>query len=148
MNLDSWTGNTVDSPILFRTHPCSILLISDHPARSFNLQEKLRKSGCQLRQVAANVEAVASVSRQYYDVMVFDVSRPGPEIMELCREFETNPEWANIAAVVVMSAADLTCLVAKLGMTRPVYCLQNDNLLDKKLQQIMEQIHYLSYRYA
>ncbi len=148
MNLNRWASNVVDSPIRFITHPCSILLISDKPARSSDLQQKLEKKGCHIRRVAVNIDAVISASRQYYDVVVFDVSRPGAEIMDICREFETNPELANIAAVVITSGVDLACIVAKLGLTRPVYWLRNDDALDKKLLHIVEQIHYLSYRYA
>jgi DNA-binding response OmpR family regulator len=63
-----------------------ILLVEDEPGIALGLQDDLTIEGHQVEVVADGLLASARIARQEYDLLVLDVTLPGKDGFELCRE--------------------------------------------------------------
>jgi signal transduction histidine kinase/DNA-binding response OmpR family regulator len=82
---------TVSTESLAQMHPLKILLAEDHPTNQLVAQLLLSRLGYHCTTVANGLEALATVAREHFDVILLDVQMPELDGMEtarrLCAEY-------------------------------------------------------------
>jgi len=136
----------------YTTYPPSILIVTDCLLHALRLKRKLKNEGCQVDWTDTNPDGMATACRKYLDLIVLDLEGPGGP--EVCQKLRANPQVADVPVVILA-----TCGCAGGAMSGPpmgkVYCLSGahadgaaDPPVEAKLLGIIEQVHYLTYRYA
>ena len=138
----------------YTTYPPSILIVTDYLLHALRLKRRLENEGCQVDCTSTNPDGIATACRKYLDLIVLDLEGPGAGGSEVCRKLRADPQLTDVPVVILA-----TCSCAGEAMSGPpigkvYYCLSNaqargtDSSVEAKLLSIIEQLHYLTYRYA
>ena len=131
----------------YTSYPPSILLVADSVRHAGKLKQKLVGHGCQVYQADISSDEVAKARQKYFELIVFDIKRLDANSREVCRRIKTDPELADIP-MVILTAFNLTHEAFKLlNVGTPASYLVRDNSTEEKLTRIIEQTHYMTYRY-
>ena len=88
------------------------------------------------------------VGHTFFDVIVLEIERVDRNVAELCDKLTTDRELAIVPLVVVLPPGSGHASIAGLGISPPVHYLTWEAGVGTKLLQIIEEIHYLTDRYA
>ena len=128
-------------------YPPSILLIGDDASHALKLKQKLERNGLRVYQTDVSTDKLAKARQKYFELIVFDIKRLDANSREVCRRIKTDPELADIP-MVILTAFNLTHEAFKLlNVGTPASYLVRDNSTEEKLTRIIEQTHYMTYRY-
>ncbi len=138
----------------YTTYPPSILIVTDCWLYALRLKRRLENEGCQVDCTSPNPTGMATACRKYLDLIVLDLERPDTDNTEVCRKLGADSQLAGVPVVIMPACCCGSRAISCLPMGK-VYCLsdpQTDEAVDRsveaKLLGIIEQIHYLTYRYA
>ncbi len=135
------------------TYLPSILILDDSSPATQKLKQQLETNGCQVcRSDIASDDSLAIVRRKYFDIIVLNLERPDMVGAKIRQKLKTDPELTHIP-VVMLTAPDRVEAVKGLKESKVYYLpkFQGDTenaRIGAELLQIIEQIHYLTDRYA
>jgi CheY-like chemotaxis protein len=129
------------------------LIVTDCLLHALRLKRWLENEGCQVDWTDTNPDGMATACRKYFDLIVLNLERPDAGSSEVCQKLRANPQVTNVPVVILVTHG-----CAGAAMNSPpmgnVYCLSTvqaggvDPSVEAKLLGIIEQLHYLTYRYA
>ncbi len=137
----------------YTTYPPSILIVTDCWLCALRLKRRLENEGCQVDCTSPNPTGMATACRKYLDLIVLDLENPNAGGSEVCQKLRANPQLTDVPVVILATCNCAEGAMGGLSMGK-VYCLSNvqpdggDASVEAKLLGIIEQIHYLTYRYA
>jgi PleD family two-component response regulator len=131
-----------------RRYPPSILLISDHRPGAAELQRNLEDHGCRVEQIGAERETLLEVGQTFFDAIVLPIERFDQNIGQLCGKLASNRELAPIPVIVLVKYGVDHGAGADLDLYPPIHYLAWEAGVEARLLQIIEEIHYLTDRYA
>jgi CheY-like chemotaxis protein len=132
----------------------SSLIVSDSSSRLFALKQWLECRGCHVKGVNIHHSGkLASVSKQYFDMMVVDLesfeqteSETQADLLAAIQKLKAYPGLSSLPTIILTNCTRLRMLINR-SVAGSVYCLTRDTSTEASLLQIMAQIHYLTYRY-
>lgn len=128
-------------------YPPSILLVGDDASRALKLKRKLERHGLRVYQTAVSSDELTKARQRYFELIVFDIKRLDADSCEVCRKIKTDPELVDIP-MVILTTLNLTQETLKLlNVGTSVSYLSRDDSAEEKLIRIIEQRHYMAYRY-
>ena len=137
----------------YTTYPPSILIVTDCLLHALRLKRRLENEGCRVDWTDTNPDGMATACRKYLDLIVLDLEGPEAGGSEVCQKLRADPQLTDVPVVILA-----TCGCAGGAMSGPpmgkVYCLSAvqaggvDPSVEAKLLGIIEQVHYLTYRYT
>jgi len=129
------------------------LIVTDCLLHALRLKRWLENEGCRVNWTDTNPEGMATACREYLDLIVLDLERPGAGGSEICQELRANPQLTAVPVVILPTCSCAGEAMSGLPMGK-VYCLSNVQAdgaglsVKAKLLGMIEQLHYLTYRYA
>lgn len=130
-----------------REYPPSILIVGSDDERIQNLKQRLEDNGCDVYYVNARSGDLVAAYQKYFDLTVLDVESPQDRV-EVYRQLETKLRLTDTPLVVLMANNDDQQLMNESNAPLPVYHIAKGVAVETKLLQIVEQVHYMTYRYA
>jgi CheY-like chemotaxis protein len=136
------TGKTIPPSASgsYREYLPSILLIAERFCKA------LAHKGCKVYQTEANSEGLARASQNYFDVIVLDMDQSAEKDLAVYQKLKRYPELADIP-LVILFPGDTPPKSTDEFKQGSVYFLTKDAYVGSRLWQIIEQVHYLTYRY-
>ncbi len=137
----------------YTTYPPSILIVTDCWLYALRLKRRLENEGCQVACTSPNPAGMATACRKYLDLIVLDLEDPDAGGSEVCQKLRADAQLTDVPVVILATCSCAEGAMNGLSMGR-IYCLSNtqsdggDASVETKLLGIIEQIHYLTYRYA
>ncbi|MDX1521666.1 MAG: hypothetical protein R3264_08570 [Anaerolineae bacterium] len=135
----------------------SILLVTEDCRRALSFKEWLEAAGCQVFTVNIHNadEVLTSCRNILFDITVLNIDASevnrSREMYETLRSLYKNlmavPALLTLPMVVVTACDQVETAIERLAI-RPVYHVPQSDLVKDTLLQTIEQIHYLTYRYA
>jgi len=87
------------------TEPVTLLVVDDTEGNLRLIKHWLERDGYRVTTARNGREALASLDRQLPDLVVLDVSMPGPSGLQVCDQIKTNPRTAHVPVVLLTAAA-------------------------------------------
>jgi DNA-binding NarL/FixJ family response regulator len=137
----------------YTTYPPSVLIVTDCLLHALRLKRRLESEGCQVDCTGTNPAGMATACRKYLDLIVLDLEDPDAGGSEVCQKLRADAQLTDVPVVILATCSCAGPAMSDLPMGK-VYCLSNvkpdggDPSIEAKLLGIIEQIHYLTYRYA
>ena len=137
----------------YTTYPPSILIVTDCLLHALRLKRRLENEGCRVNWTDTNPEGMATACREYLDLIVLDLEGPEAGGSQVCQMLRANPQLTDVPVVILPTCSCAGEAMSGLPMGK-VYCLSNiqpdggDPSGEAKLLGIIQQVHYLTYRYA
>lgn len=140
-------GDKIDDRTFIR-YSSSILVIADEGSQATRLRQFLKRSGYQVYPVSfTSDERLNTVCQNYFELIILNIEGSAEARFEISKKLKASPELAAMPLVILIHQ-DAVVQVAKIFDTSPIiYCIPNDVSPDTVLSSIIEQIHYLIYRY-
>jgi PleD family two-component response regulator len=132
----------------YRRYPPSILLISDRRPGAVELRRNLEDHGCRVEQIGAELETLLEAGQTFFDAIVLPIDRFDQNIEQLCGKLAANRELAPIPVIVLVKYGVAHGAGAGLELYPPIRYLAWEAGVEARLLQIIEEIHYLTDRYA
>lgn len=133
--------------VVYPIYPPSILLVGDDISYALKLKRKLERHGLRVYQTDVSSDELAKACQKYFELIVFDIKRLDANSCKVCRRIKADPELAHIP-MVILTTCNLTQEILKLlNVGTPASYLSRDSSAEKKLIRIIEQTHYMTYRY-
>ena len=126
----------------------SILIISDRLSTTLKLRRDLEGHGCRVQQIKTQVEALVELGHTFFDAIVLDVGRLGRNVWDMSDKLSTDRELIAIPVAVVLPPDSDKEAIADLQISPPVYYVARKPDVGARLLQIIEEVHYLTDRYA
>jgi CheY-like chemotaxis protein len=139
-------------------YPPYVLIVADSLVWAFELKRSLEIHGCQVEWTDTSSSGLATACQRYYDAIVLNLERPGANCFEMCKKLKANPGLSDMPVVILTAHAGIREVPGDVKIGK-LYCLsyaltstgtraeQVDRFVAAKLLPIIEQIHYLIYRY-
>jgi DNA-binding response OmpR family regulator len=133
-------------------YPPSVLIVTDGVPQALELKQMLENNGCQVDRAALGSGDITPARQKYFDLMVLKLEQPGVDCFEMCRKLRANPQLAGLP-VVILGTNDFAPEAIPGPKMGCVYYLCNghgspgDASAETRLLHIIEQVHYLTYRY-
>lgn len=122
-------------------------MVADDSSRARKLKQGLENNGCYVYQISSGFDDLGIVCQEYFDLVVLDLEQAAANGFEICKKFKTEPELVGIPLVLLAPHIQADEAIRGLKIAAPVYCLAKDTFSEAMLLQIIEQTHYLTYRY-
>lgn len=152
-SLSSKTNRGWDDHHGYTRYSPSVLVISDRSTQLCQLKQWLQHKSRQVRGITITSNELASISHHYFDLIVVDLEPgelAGPQnqgvLLSALQKLKTYPELNNLPLIILTNGDEVRRLVTQ-SATGPVYCLGKGSSTEAALLQLIDQIHYLSYRY-
>lgn len=130
----------------YKEYPPSILLVAARTSQAFQIEQALENNGCQVCWTEANSEGLDRASQKYFDFMVLDLDPSVEPDLAVPQMLKRYPELAALPAAILTSC-DRSSQRIDSFKKAPVYFLAKGSCAGQRLRQIIEQVHYLTYRY-
>jgi CheY-like chemotaxis protein len=129
------------------SYPPSILIVADKTPQGLELKQTLEAKGYQVHLTDPSPKGLAAAFQSYFELIVLNFERLDPDRCEAWRKISAAPELARTPMVILTGRASTPKAIDRLESVAPVYYLSKDNTPEEKLPQIVEQAHYMKYRY-
>jgi DNA-binding NtrC family response regulator len=127
-------------------YPPSVLVIGDTPGQLSALKRQLQQQGCQVYCLYPWGDTTVNLPRQAdFDLVVVDLEQPRLADQKLTSKLQGDPELASVPLVIIGPQGWGQLGPERSG--RPIYDLRRQAEHQETLLQIIEQVHYLRYRY-
>lgn len=130
-----------------RLYPPLVLIMANNFSRARKLKKYLEDNGCQVDWLAASRQGLVTVRKKYFDLIVFDLERVTLADLRLCKRLKTEPDLATYPLVVLTPCAWVKGFIDRFKWGS-VYYLSKNNAASAELLPLIQQIHYLTYRYG
>jgi len=130
----------------YTVYPPSILMIENNSSPS-KLKQRLDQNNYQVTWTNFCNDGLKLARWVDFDLILFNLSDCETHFIEMCHQLLTDPQLTKTPIVLISSCPQLALTMNTLR-SAPVYYLPNDALAETKLLRIVDQIHYLSYRYS
>jgi DNA-binding response OmpR family regulator len=127
-------------------YPPSILMIENDHSPS-KLKQKLVKNNYQVTWTNLCDDGRNLARWADFDLILFNLSECETDFIEMCHQLLADPQVTKTPIVLISSCPQLALMMNTLR-SAPVYYLPNDALAETKLLRIVDQVHYISYRYS
>jgi CheY-like chemotaxis protein len=128
------------------SYPPSILMVAKRSAQVLKIKQDLENNGCQVHFTGICCDDLVRVRQKYFDLMVLDVDQSDEQGWGVYKMLKSYPELAEIPWVILAACDDSGEAINELKKG-PVYVLTKDASAAAMLLQIINQVHYLTYRY-
>jgi DNA-binding NtrC family response regulator len=129
------------------TYPPSILIITNTVDFSADLHQMLEANNCCVHCIKACGDYLSEIRREYFDLIVLDIALISPDTVDLFNTVSADPEWVAAPKVILTPPGfniDANPILKALSSS---YHFYHDAFVESRLLQVIEQIHYLAYRY-
>jgi CheY-like chemotaxis protein len=131
----------------YLVYPPSLLMIEDSLSPG-NLKRKLEQNNYQVTWTNLCDDGLSLTRWVDFDLILFNLSQSETtRFIELCNRLLNNPQLAKIPVVIMAPRPEIAAALMTPQRSAPVYYLPNNSLAETKLLRIVDQIHYISYRY-
>lgn len=136
----------------YPTYPPSILIVGDSCRPTLILKQRLENNGCRVCQTDTRSDSLATARQHYFDLIVLNLEEPDEDDLEVCQKLIADPELAPIPMVVLTTHGCPLQATKGLKMGNVYYLARTrpdagDTCAEAALLQIIQHIHYLTYRY-
>jgi CheY-like chemotaxis protein len=131
----------------YTTYPPSVLIVGDSTRHGLKLKRGLENKGCRAYWSDTSPDSLRKARQEYFELIVLDNERSDVDVFEVCQKLKTDPELADIPVVMLSPRKYAEDAVNKSSVGL-VYFLANDISAEARLWQIIEQVHYMNYRYT
>lgn len=140
-----FTKNLYTPHLERKQYPPSVLLISDNLDRGPKIERFLLDNGCRVCRLDVNVDALATVCRNYFEVLLLDVQTPQTSL-RAWQEIAAQPELSTMPIILL---TDTGCSLEASWQLKAgnIYCLPH-NAADDRLLTLIQQISYMLERYV
>jgi CheY-like chemotaxis protein len=83
----------------FMSH--SILVVDDEPNIVLSLEYLMKQEGYEVRTARSGEEALQEIRENLPDLILLDIMMPKPDGYEVCQAIRANPEWKDIAVIML-----------------------------------------------
>ncbi len=136
----------------YTNYPPFVLVVSDSSARAIEVKGSLENNGCQVDWADLTSGGLAIACSKYFDLIVLKLEQPGANYFEAYEKLRAYPQLIGLPVAILMTHDDAG--ESRNGPKRGnVYYLSSSNgspgdtSAEEKLLRIIEQVHYLNYRY-
>lgn len=130
------------------TYLPSILWVGNDRASSGQLRAHLEARGCQVHQANLSPAGLAAAHKTFFELIILHLESLDKDGTEACQRLETAARPANVPIVILTPCDPARAPTRQFETKYPIYCLSTqDAFAEVRLWQIIEQIHYLTYRY-
>lgn len=128
-----------------QTYAPSILMIGRDPKNTENLRVGLENNGCQVRYISHKIDQ--AIRHQYYDLAVIDIDNYR-ENTDTYKQLTHNCALSQMPLIILSSKTADMDLDETLSVHFPIYHICQDIATESILLQLVNQIHYMTYRYT
>jgi CheY-like chemotaxis protein len=83
-----------------------------------------------------------------FDLILFHLNQTATApFLELCQRLLNRPQLSKIPLVIIAGQPEMSTPLMTANRSAPVYYLPNNAVAENKLLRIIDQVHYISYRY-
>lgn len=136
---------------LSTVYPPSVLVMADGCLKALKLKQWLENRGCKVYKLDMTSEDAENLGEEYFDLIVLDVdssditeSEAYNKLKSIYQRLKSTPELLGPLVVMLTSQVNQSFSSKTLG---PVYFIPKGRGARTSLLHIIEQTHYLSYRY-
>ena len=130
-----------------RLYPPLVLIIANNLSRVRRLKKHLEDNDCQVEGLATNCQELTTVRKKYFDLIVFDLEPASLADLKICKRLKTEPDLSGYPLVVLTSCEWVKGFIDS-WKRDSVYYLSGSNSTEVELLPLIQQIHYLTYRYG
>lgn len=121
-------------------------MVAENSAQALKIEQDLENNGCQVYFTAARGDDLLRACQKYFDLIVLDVDQSGEQDWEVYKTLKSYPELADIPTAILATCDDPGEAINELKKDL-VYVLAKDASAAVMLLSIINQVHYLTYRY-
>lgn len=137
----------------YPTYPPSILIVGDSGRPTLKLKQRLENNGCRVCQTDTHSGSLATACQHYFDLIVLNLDEPDGDDFEVCQKLRGEPALAHIPMVVLTTHNCPLQATKGLKMGNVYYLTTThpgggDTCAEAGLLQIIQHVHYLTYRYT
>jgi CheY-like chemotaxis protein len=121
-------------------------MVADNSPQTLKVKQILEDNGCQVYWIETYFDYLARASQTYFDLIVLDIEKPDEDSLEMYKKLKDCPKLADIP-IVILTTHNYPGETINGSKTSPTYVLTKDPGAGLKLLQIIEQVHYMTYRY-
>jgi CheY-like chemotaxis protein len=123
----------------------SILVVTDDLLQALKLGWVLENNDCCVYQTNTNLAGLTVARQKYFDLIVFDLESASIAGLEIGPKLKANPNLTGLP-VILLTTGDHgeEALNLDLGV---VYDISKDARAELRVLQLVEHLHYLTYRY-
>jgi len=131
-----------------KTYRPSVLVVSDDSCQTTELKQKLEDDGCRVYCATADFGSLTAMLLQtYFDLIVLDLEYSGWDSIALINKLKATSHFADIPVVVLVAPEQLKNCTQSALHNFALYWLTKDASVKAGLLQVIEQAHYMAYRY-
>lgn len=129
----------------YTSYPPSILVVTDDLCQALKLGQVLENNDCCVYQTNTSLDGLTPTWQKYFDLIVFDLEPAPIDGLEIGSKLKTNPNLTGLP-IILLATSDPgeEALNINLGL---VYHIAKDAWTETRLLQLVEHLHYLTYRY-
>ena len=136
----------------YPTYPPSILIVGDSCRPTLILKQRLENNGCRVCQTDTRSDSLATARQHYFDLIVLNLEEPDGDGFEVCPKLRGDPALAHIPIVLLTTHGCPLRATKGLKIDNVYYLARThlsagDTCAEAALLQIIQHIHYLTYRY-
>lgn len=131
----------------YSSYPPSILIVGDNAMGAYELNQRLEKTGMQVHLTDARFDGLKMARQSYFELIVLDLEGMEDGGAELYQKIKTNPQLSQIPIVILTSERRGDTAIKRHDGFSPVSYFSKDDAAEEKLCRLIEQTHYMAYRY-
>jgi len=129
-----------------QTYAPSVLIIGSESQNTEGLKTRLENNGCHVQYISHKIDR--AIRHQYYDLAIIDIDNY-KESAEIYKQLKNNCALGQTPLIVLSSPKTTDVDLGKtLNLQFPVYYVRQDVAAESILLQLVNQIHYMTYRYT
>jgi len=127
-----------------KVYPPVVLLIGSNPKRLQHLCQRLERQGYDVEShLNIHLDEVASVYQKHFDLVILDVE---VDDLDGAKNNELRQSLLLLNTPIVIISPNGVAEQVTQGLPFPVYHISKDDSMSS-MSPIIEQVHYISYRY-
>jgi response regulator RpfG family c-di-GMP phosphodiesterase len=130
----------------YLAYPPSILMIENDSSPT-KLKQKLEKTNYQITWTNFCDDGLNLARWVDFDLILFNLSQCENHFIEMCNQLLNDPQLTKTPIVIIASCPQAAIAMTTPQRSAPVYYLPSDSQAEAKLLRIVDQVHYISYRY-
>jgi DNA-binding response OmpR family regulator len=123
-----------------------VLVVEDDPGVSSFVSKRLQREGFETAVIADGLAAVPAVREQHPDLVLLDISLPGRDGREICRELKRDSALARIPVIIMSGMGEDVDRIVGLEIGADDYVTKpfNDRELALRIRAVLRRTHGVS----